>query len=213
MTIPTAAQQKIDAYLKTLREGLSGLGDEDARDVVEEIRSHILDKAAVGGDIAPAAVASAIAALGTAEELASQYVTDDLLMRARISRSPWVILRSLFRWASLSLAGFFVLISSLAGYLLAGSFVLCALLKPIHPQAAGLWRLPDPEDVYSFSLRLGFGPPPTGGKEILGWWIIPIGLIIGMGFVLLTFRFGLWSLRKFWRPRRLPGLSGAETMQ
>jgi hypothetical protein len=205
MTISTDSQQKIDAYLEVLRKRLRGLGEQDARDVVEEIRSHILDKALVGEDITPGAVASALAALGSPEELASQYVTDDLLARAQVTRSPWLILHSLFRWASLSFAGFWVLMFSLIGYGLAGAFVLCAVLKPIHPRTAGLWALPDPADAFSVSLRLGFGPPPVDGRELLGWWIIPLGLVVGTGLVFLTFHFGLWSIRKFWRPRPVTG--------
>ena len=202
MTISADSQQKIDAYLKTLRKRLRGLSDQDSSDVVEEIRSHILDKAAVEGEITPGAVASALAALGSPEELASQYVTDDLLTRARVTRSPWLILRSLFRWASLSFAGFCILMFSVIGYFLAGAFVLCAVLKPIYPHTAGLWLLPDPADI-SLSLRLGSGTPPVDARELLGWWIIPLGLVAGVGLVLLTFHFGLWSIRKFWRPLRV----------
>jgi hypothetical protein len=48
MIISADSQQEIDAYLKVLRKRLRGLSDQDSRDVVKEIRSHILDKAAVG---------------------------------------------------------------------------------------------------------------------------------------------------------------------
>ncbi len=202
MTISAESQQRIEAYLRALRKGLRTLPEDDARDVVEEIRSHILDKAVVAGDITSDKVSSALLALGSPEHLASQYVTDDLLSRAQGSRSPWLLLKSLFRWASLSIAGFMVLMFSVIGYFLAGAFALCALLKPIHPRTAGLWALSDATDL-SLSLRLGFGPAPAHGRELLGWWIIPIGLVLGIGVVFLTFNFGLWSIRKLWRPRRL----------
>lgn len=200
MTISADAQQKIDAYLKILGKRLRGLSEEDARDVVEEIRSHILEKAGMADNINLDSVASTLAALGSPEELASQYVTDDLIARAKVSRSPWLILQGLVRWASLSLAGFGVLMFSVFGYFLAGAIALCALLKPIHPHSAGLWVLPRPDDL-TLSLRLGFSSPPVSGRELLGWWIIPLGLALAMGLVLLTFHFGLWSIRKFWRPR------------
>jgi uncharacterized membrane protein len=116
MTISADSQQKIDAYLHLLRKRLRRFSDEDARDIVEEIRSHIMDKAVVSGNITPDGVASALSALGSPEELASQYMTDDLLARVTVSRSPWFILRSLFRWASLSFAGFAVLMFSVVGY-------------------------------------------------------------------------------------------------
>ena len=196
MTISADSQQMIDAYLKVLRKHLRPLSDQDAREVVEEIRSHILDKSAAAGDITTASVASTLSALGRPEDLASQYVTDDLLTRAQTTRSPWLLVRSLFRRATLSVAGFFALIGVLCGYCVAGAFFLCALLKPFYPQTAGLWLLPDTD--ISLSLRLGSaGPPPVDGRELLGWWIVPLGLTLGVCLVLLTFRFGLWTIRKF----------------
>jgi hypothetical protein len=202
MTIPADSHQKIDGYLKVLRKSLRELSDQDASDVVKEIRSHILDKAALEGEVTPSSVASALANLGSPEELANQYVTDDLMARARMSGSPWLVLQSLFRWASRSVVGLCTLMFSVLSYFLAGSFALCALLKPVHPSTAGLWLLPDPGDAYSFSLRLGFGPPPTHGRELLGWWIVPLGLVFAMGLVLFTFHLGLSSIRKFWHPLR-----------
>ncbi len=202
MTISADSQLAIDAYLKVLRKRLRGLSEQVSDDVVKEIRSHILDKASMEGQLTEGSVASVLADLGSPEELASQYVTDELLARAQVTRSPWLVVRSLFRWASLSFVGLCILTFSVLGYFLAGSFALCAMLKPIHPQTAGLWLLPSPEDDYSFSLRLGFSSPPAHGRELLGWWIVPIGLAFAMGLVLLTFHFGLWSIRKFWRPVR-----------
>ena len=113
------------------------MNDDDVREIVEELRSHITDKVAAGGEVTLAGVDAAIARLGTPEELASQYTTDDLLARAEVSRSPLRILESFFRWASLSVAGFFVLIGTLLGYSLGVTLVLSALLKTIHPRTAG----------------------------------------------------------------------------
>ncbi len=202
MTIADDAQQKIEAYLKLLRKGLRGITDENAREIVEELRSHILDKASVSGNVTAVGVDAALARLGTPEEIAHQYVTDDLLARAEATRSPLVILNSLLRWAGLSVAGAIVFLGSLIGYFLALVFALVALLKPLHPQSAGLWRLPDQPN--SYSIRLGFGSVPAGGRELLGWWIVPIGLFLGYGLFLLTTRFALWSVRQYRRSRGLP---------
>lgn len=204
MNVSTESQQKIDAYLNTLRRLLRGMNEADARDIVEELRSHILDRAAASGEVTPAAVAQALTALGSPEDIASQYLTDDLLKRAQVNRSPWLVLQSLFRWASLSFAGFWILMISLIGYFIAGSLSLCALLKPIHPTTAGLWLLPDSTDTV-LSLRLGFGAVPVNGRELLGWWIIPLGLILAMGMVLANLHFGLWCIRTFWRRRSVAG--------
>src|SRR5271166_2516101 len=119
-------QQRIEAYLSKMRRSLRAMNDQDVREIVDELRSHILDKA-------PAGVEAALASLGSPEELASQYVTDDLLARAEVSRSPFRILDSLFRWASLSVAGFFVLLGSVIGYLFGAVFILVAVAKLFHP--------------------------------------------------------------------------------
>ena len=112
------AQQLIEAYLATLRMRLRGMNDEDVREIVQELRAHVTDKANASGVITAATVDSALGALGSPEELASQYLTDALLSRAEISRSPVRILEGLFRWASLSIAGFFVMLGSIVGYFL-----------------------------------------------------------------------------------------------
>jgi len=136
--------------------------------------------------------------------LASEYVTDELLARAEISRSPWRIVQSLFRWASLSVAGFLVLFGSIIGYFLGVVFLLIAVLKPFHPETAGLWVSRDATGDLSWSLHMGFGYAPVAGREVLGWWIIPIGLLAGCGLVTLTTRLALWCVQIYRRSRALP---------
>jgi hypothetical protein len=197
-------QQRVEAYLVKLRARLRGMNDDDVREIVQELRAHITDKAAASGEFTSATVDSALGALGSPEELGSQYLTDALLSRAEITRSPVRILEGLFRWASLSIAGFFVMLGSVAGYFLGIVFVLCALLKPFHSQTAGLWTSRDSNNDLSISIRLGFGNVPVNKQEVLGWWIVPIGLLVGCGLVMLTTRFALWCARRYRRSRVLP---------
>jgi hypothetical protein len=203
MTRAGDAPHKIEAYLGRLRQLLSGMNAEDAREIVEELRSHITEKAAESGEVTAAGVDSALARLGSPEELASQYTTDALLARAEVSRSPVRILESLFRWASLSIAGFLVLLTSIVGYFLGGTFMWCAVLKIVHPQTGGLWVFPNSGGT-GISLRLGFGNPPIGGRDVLGWWILPAGLIVGCGLVMLTTRLALWCARQYRKSLALP---------
>jgi HAAS len=197
-------QQRIETYLARLRSRLGGINENDVREIVDELRSHILDKATVNGEVTAAGVDGTLAALGSPKQLANEYMTDNLLAQAEVSGSPVRILRSLFRWASLSVAGFFVLVGSILGYFLGAAFLLCALLKPFHPQTAGLWMIPDGPDSWEWSLRLGFGGAAAGGREVLGWWIVPIGLIVGAGLVMLTTGFALWCVRHYRKSRALP---------
>ena len=133
-----------------------------------------------------------------------RYVTDELLARAEVSRSPIRVLESLFRWASLSVAGFFVLLGSIAGYFLGASFILVAALKPFHPETAGLWVTRDATGDMAFSLHMGFGSGQVGGREVLGWWVVPIGLLAGCGLVILTTRAALWCVQQYRRSRAMP---------
>ena len=202
MTVASDAQMKTDAYLNRLRESLGGLKPEEIGEILEELRSHIADKAAMGGELTVAGVDAALAALGNPEELAQEYVTDAVLVRAEVNRSPASVLASLFRWAGMSVAGFFVLLLSVIGYGAGISFFLVALLKPFHPDAAGLWIWRHSGDV-TYSVRLGFGAPPAGARELLGWTIIPVGLSLGFGLLMLTTHFALWSARQYRRSRAL----------
>jgi HAAS domain-containing protein len=203
MTISSDLQQQIEAYLQRLRKGLRNLRDEDAREIVEELRSHIVEKAAAGGEMTSAGVESALAALGTPEELAGQYVTDDLLARAESSRAPWAILRGIFHWATLSVKGFLVLMVCTVGYMFGGACLIAALAKPFNPRV-GLWML----DKNTYSLALGMTSARMQGHELLGWLLIPICLSLGGGTILLTTHFGLSSIRKFREARRRLGLAG-----
>jgi uncharacterized membrane protein len=204
MTMSGDAQQRIEAYLGRLRQRLRGMNDEDAREIVEELRSHITDKAAADGEITAAGVDAALAALGNPEELASQYTTDNLLARAEVSRSPARILESLFRWASLSVAGFFVLLGSVIGYFFGAVFILVAVSKLFHPHTAGLWIFPGASGDLQISFRLGFGSVPAGGRDLLGWWIVPIGWTAGCALVMLTTSFAIWCVRQYRRSLLLP---------
>lgn len=170
-------EQRLDAYLRELRTRLRGLAD--AGEIVEEIRSHVRD---AGAD-----VGTTLERLGSPAELASLYI-------AERSNSPWLLVRSLSRWATLSIGGFFALIGLLMGYGLAISFFLAALIKPFAPDRTGLWRLPGDE----ISLRMGLGGlPPPGSEELIGWWIVPIGLVAGVLVLRLIPRFGRWATRRF----------------
>jgi hypothetical protein len=188
-----------EVYLERLRSGLRGVDDGAVREIVEELRGHIREKAADED------VDAVLAALGSPDELAGRYLTDSLLARAAGSRSPVRLLGSLFRWASLSLAGFFVLLGSVAGYFTGGVCILVALCKPFHPKNAGLWTYRDAAGDLGISVRLGYGNAPGVGVDVLGWWIVPVGLVAGCGLVLLTTHCALWCVSTYRKSRALPG--------
>jgi hypothetical protein len=194
------SQKPIDDYLATLRRQLRDLMDEDVRDIVEEIHAHILDKTSV--DPSPEKVAAALSALGSPQQLALRYHTDELLQRARRSRSPELVMRSILRWASLSLGGMAVFMLSGIGYCIGGVIFGMGLLKAFFPREAGL-NIEYAQGHLS-SAGFGAGSGPHAGHDPIGLWLIPICFVLGGGILFLTFRLGLWTLRFFSRPRRMP---------
>ena len=74
------------------------------------------------------------------------------------------------------MAGFFVFFALLAGYWVAASLFIAAMVKPFAPDRVGLLRLPGG----GMSLHLGFiARPPAGSAERLGFRIVPLGLLAG----------------------------------
>ncbi len=198
------AEKKVNGYLDALRKRLRGMSELDADDIVAELRAHIVEQASAGGAMTVESVEATLAALGSPEELASEYVTDDLLARAQVSRSPVRILRSVFHLASLSFAGFCVLLTTVTGYTLGVVALLAGFMKLIHPHTAGVWLLQAGDDL-EISVRMGFGSVPAAGREVLGKWLVPIGLVLGCGLLVLTTKFSVWCLQRYRNSRRLPG--------
>jgi hypothetical protein len=150
----------------------------------------------VAGDLSVISVERAITELGPPREVARMNVTERVVADLEMNRSPLRVLSAAVRLAGLSLYGFVALILSVSGYSIAAAFLVTAAIKPFMPTHAGLWRLPDAKDDFSFSIGATDNPQ---GQELLGWWIIPIGIVVGIGLGWLTWRFGLFSLRRMRR--------------
>jgi uncharacterized membrane protein len=183
-------------YLEDLRARLHRLPDAEVADILEELRSHVRDRVGAGED-----AEDTLQRLGTPAELAPLYITDRMLTRAGRTASPALVAGGLIRWATMSAGGALALAGLLLAYVLAASFFLAAVVKPLAPTRAGLWWLEGGE----ISLRMGLASSaPPAGRELLGWWIVPIGLLLGMGALWLAPRFGGWLIRTFRPASRLP---------
>jgi hypothetical protein len=188
--------REIDTYLKRLRSALRALPGEQADDIVREIRSHLVESVTRDGGADSELVTEAIARLGDPATLANAYVMDQLALRAEETRSPILLLRLVGAWATRSCAGVVALLLAVLGYSIALVGLGCALLKPFTPERIGLWIERVPPDDWSIQLGRVSGPP-ANAHEVLGWYIIPLGLIVGAGAFTATTRYLLGKVRKY----------------
>lgn len=189
-----AGKAHLDTYLAQVHRHLGGLPDAEARETLAELRSHVLDK--VAGDLSVISVERAITELGPPRDVARLNVTERVVADLETNRSPLRVLRAVRRLAGLSLYGLFALFVSFTGYVLSAGFVVTAISKALSRDRAGLWRWPKETGGYGYVLGVTDHP---NGQELLGWWIIPISIVLAVILGWSTWRFGLFSLRRMRR--------------
>lgn len=172
-------REMIHNYLQSLMRFLSRLDREDADDVLREIESHIYDVMEMREENGQMIDASAILeGFGQPRDLASQYV-DHILKGAPPPRGFKAIQR-VKRGATTGLrfaTGFF-------GYILSATLIAIGLYKPLNPDAVGFWANESGESIVIGTLS----EVPAGTQELMGWWIMPIAIILGIGAAFLTSR-------------------------
>ena len=188
----TSTDTQVNDYLARLRKALGGMTLAEREDIVQEIQVHICERSSDP----QVSIEEILAGLGPADELAQQYRTGLLVQKARHSISPLTILRATLRWATTGVEGFAVFIVAIVGYMSGIAFLLLALLKPFLPKYTGLWVGPG---EFSFSVRMGatMTNPASPVHEVLGWWLIPVCLILGSLSLVATTKLIQFLLRRF----------------
>ena len=200
MNTERSSEREMESYLKQLRTSLRALPADQVDDIVREIRSHLIDSAGTNAAGDGRQMNEAIARLGDPAALASTYVMDHLALNAQATRSPLLLLRLVSLWATRSFEGIVALVLAVFGYAIALIGLGCALLKPFTPDRIGLWVERVPPDDYSFQLGR-VAVPPSDAHEVLGWYIVPLGLIVGALAFTATTRYLLAKVRKYRRTR------------
>ncbi len=189
------SDSRVNSYLAQLRSALTNMTVGEREDIVEEIQMHIRERCGDGRT----GVDEVLADLGSAPELAQQYRAGLLVQQAQRSISPLTILRATLRWARTGAQGTAVCLLAFLGYLTGACFLLLAVLKPIFPHYTGLWIGPG---IFDFSFRMGLGPeyPSATVHEVLGWWFIPVCLVLGSLTILATTKLVQLLMKRFhWR--------------
>ncbi len=105
------------------------------------------------------------------------------------------MVRAVWHLAMTTISGFFIGLGLLIGYLIGGSLVLVAAMKPIFPGNTGIWVGPD-----TFSIGTQF-PPPSDLTLYGGYWFIPLALAAGLAILVATYRLTRRLLTR-WQGRR-----------
>jgi hypothetical protein len=157
-----------ETYVRQLERELHRLPAPEAARIVEEIRSHLLDRAAVG----PETLHAAISQLGVPRDLGRTFVEDYVLTGALAKGPSWGILIAMLPRALRSLTALIICTAGVLLYGFAIAFLLIAVLKPIMPGNVGMWA-----DAGGRLVDFGaMSDWPRSGREVLGWWIIPISV-------------------------------------
>jgi uncharacterized membrane protein len=184
----TRKDERIDAYLSRLEAALAGVAASDKEDILREIRAHIVDSAD-GATDRDGAVDRVLRMLGTPEELAERYRTECLLTRASRSFSPWLLLRTCWRWAMLGAKGTVAFLLAMFGYSTALALTVSIFLKPFMPSRVGLW-------VGRHGLNVGVPAHPEQMHELLGEWFVPVIAVTAFVVAIGTTQALRWMIRK-----------------
>jgi hypothetical protein len=162
------SEQEIDFYVRRLLWALQALPHDDRLNIASEIHGHLAECAGRG----PNEVDRALARMGSPDALAQSYVEEYELAGAVNRASPATLLLTILNRATRSALAFCGGMTALFLYLFAAGLALVAIGKLLVPQDVGAWR-----DGRTVSAGILTQPPHSA--ELLGYWIIPISVILG----------------------------------
>jgi hypothetical protein len=199
-----AGESRVNGYLFVLERSLGTFLPRDSvRDVVREIDSHLRDRIAVAQPVPDerSMLERILSELGPPLRVAKAYSLERAVDEAVISGRLFAIARAIFHVAMSTVTGFFAGVALFCGYASAIAFLIAAAAKPIFPDSVGFWRDDRPE-YQAFPWRLAADiPGPVNHHLVGGYWVIPLCLVLGLGFLAITH----WAARRFlgwWRARR-----------
>jgi hypothetical protein len=169
------AIQSWERYFRKVDHLLRPLSVELAADHKAELESHLLESFTdAPGECEVEKLGYAIDRLGEPKSYLKAIVGSELLVHAASGFKPIQIIRGLYYNVFLGASRF--ILSFLFGltYFLIGLFTLLPGMKLIIPQNVGLFHYP--EGGFAFGIVSNL----QGAQEILGYWLIPGGLLLAL---------------------------------
>lgn len=199
MNLSSTGESRVNGYLFVLERSLrTFLPGEVVRDAVREIESHLRERIAAA-TVFPderTTLEQILLELGPPLRVAQAYSAERTLDEAVITGRLVPMLRAFWHLAVTSVVGFLAALGLLVGYLAGLTFLVLAALKPIFPNNVGFWVV-NGEGSMPTSLGIKFA---TDQQPAGGYWVIPLCLILGLGFMVLSHRGGKRYLA-WWRER------------
>ncbi len=174
----------VSIYLRRCRWALSALPAHDIDEIIEETRSHILDRIDAG-----ASVTDVLSKMERAEDYASQFIKEHTAASAISSRRADALVSALVTNATGNVLATATLVGLFVVWAFALLFVAVAVMKLFNPATVGLWS---GSDVFF----LGVIDDPATANELLGVWIFPISFGLFAAAWLVTRRAAMWALHR-----------------
>jgi hypothetical protein len=169
----------IHHYIKSLSKYLARLEKTDAEEVIREIESHIYDAIELQEQKSDAVDAAAIlAGFGEPRELATQYAEHILAGAPPPNgfKAIQIVKKGVTSSLYYSMAVF--------GFSLAAAVIFLVMAKLFAPDSVGVWSAANGD---SFTIAWLNHPFPAE-HELLGYWLIPAGIVVSVFIAELTRR-------------------------
>lgn len=169
-------------YFKRVQRVLKPLPDDQKRDIMLELQSHLLEKMnRIPSGAEAERLLEAMEQLGEPEEYLQSIVADRLILNATKSYLPGDLIGGLVYRLRISIKQALVSLAFGLGYFISFLFLLMGGLKFVMPNRVGLFEKADGTMV------LGILEASNNFHDVLGFWIVPIGMAISVSFyVILT---------------------------
>lgn len=176
-----AARLRWDAYFAEVGRLLARAGA-DTDELRSDLEAHVADSMAAGSaDSELGRRDLALSRLGQPSDYLRPLIADQLIERGTRSYSPSTIARGLSHSVLAGSRRTAIALGFGLGYLLLAIFAGMAILNPLWGEHVGLFRNADG------TVSAGIVARSAGSQELLGWWSIPIALLLtGLLYIGLT---------------------------